>query len=53
LAIAVSGIEEDIGLLDLEVHTCGFLPDLDRLILRQFVAQAMPGCFPDKGHVFR
>lgn len=42
---------------DLPIHTGFTLPDLDRLFLREVVAQAMPGgsasvchCFDEMGH---
>lgn len=39
-------------LLDLPVHTSLTLPDLDRLLARQVVAQAVPGSGADVSHLF-
>lgn len=38
--------------LDLPVHASFALPDIDRLFLRELIAQAMPGGCSGVGHCF-
>src|SRR5690606_20266060 len=44
--------ETDLGVLDLPIHACLTLPDLNRLVLFKLIAQTVPRLSTGIGHCF-